>query len=129
MKKRILKGTVKASDIFAFIQGHVVYYLYHSMFNFLLPKHIKEQIKARISSMKIECYLNGSCISCGCKTTHLQMSSKTCGAICYPKMLRKSNWEWLKSGRKLYRHGYIWSLKEGLFIKKTTEQDELETEY
>lgn len=119
--KRQLKGKVKAIDIFAFIQGHIIYYLYHSFLNSLIPKYISEQIKVRISSMRIDCYLSGNCISCGCKTTQLQMSSKTCDNICYPKFLSRRNWKKLKDGKKIFSSGYIWSLENDLFVKHELE--------
>lgn len=119
MKIKTLKGRVKARDVFAYLQGHIVYYLYYSMFNFLIPNHIKEQIKSRISSMNLECYLLGNCVSCGCKTTHLQMSSKSCDRRCYPRFLSRTNWKWLQEGNKLFSDGYLWSLdNDDKFIKE-----------
>ena len=42
--------------------------------------------------MDIDCYNNGSCKMCGCKTTALQMANKACDKPCYPTMLSRKDW-------------------------------------
>lgn len=84
---------MKISDIFAYIQGNIRYKFYYGKLNFLLYKHIKQQISFRILVMDKECYNNGSCKICGCKTTALQMADKTCDKPCYPKMMSKKEWK------------------------------------
>lgn len=130
MKTTKFKGKVTASNIRAFIQGHLVYYLYYSMFDFLIPNYIKEQIEVRISSMNVDCYLTGSCVACGCKTTQLQMSRRACSNFCYPRFLGKDTWKWLKEGNKIVSQNIIWSLDldKKVFIKELKiENNELET--
>ena len=81
--------------MYAYIQGNIRYELFYSKFKWLLPKHIEEQIMYRINSMDIDCYNEGSCKMCGCKTTALQMANKACDKPCYPFMLSKKSWNLL----------------------------------
>lgn len=85
------KPTIK--NIIAYLQGTIRYKLYYSKYNWLIPKHIREQINYRISVMDRECYNNGQCKMCGCKTTALQMANKACDKPCYSKMLNKKEWK------------------------------------
>lgn len=90
---RIKGRKVRWSDIWFFNQGWFRYYLYYSKrLRWILPKHIREQIEFRINSMKRECYDRGQCIKCGCSTTALQMSDKSCEGLCYPAMMNKREW-------------------------------------
>ena len=93
MKKA--KPTLK--NIIAYIQGNLRYKLFYSKFAFLIRKHIKEQIEMRIKSMDPICYGNGECKICGCETTHLQMCDKACDKPCYPSMLSKKDWQFIKN--------------------------------
>lgn len=82
------------NKIFDYLQGNIRYKLYYSKyFNFLIPKHIKEQYRYRLNSMDKKCLNDGSCKECGCKTTHLQFASKACDGNCYPAMENRHNWE------------------------------------
>lgn len=83
---------ITLSNIIAYIQGKFRYKLYYSCYNFLIPKHIKEQIDYRIKVMDRECYMKGACKICGCETTALQMANKACPKPCYPKMVNKKKW-------------------------------------
>ena len=87
-------------NIWAYIQGNIRYRLYYSYLNFLIPLHIREQINYRIKSMDRECYHNGSCKMCGCRTTHLQMANKACNKPCYPGMVSRRTWKFWKSRPK-----------------------------
>lgn len=118
-----VKGKVTALDVVSYIQGHITYLLYYSVFHFIIPKHIREQIKSRISSMNPECYLTGNCVVCGCKTTQLQMAHKRCDAYCYPSFLKKSSWNTLKNGGVILKNGYLWTLENEVFIKKEVTND------
>jgi hypothetical protein len=93
-----MKAQINLKNIKAYIQGNIRYQLYYSKFSFFIPKHIKEQIQYRISSMDLECYTMGQCKMCGCNTTALQMSNKECDKPCYPKMQTKSNWTFMLNG-------------------------------
>ena len=91
-------------DIYYYIQGHVRYYLYYNdLLVWLLPTHIIDQIEFRIKVMNQECFSLGSCIKCGCKTTHLQMCDKACDGDCYPKMYSKESW---KSAGPIFKRMY-----------------------
>ena len=80
-------------NIIAYIQGNIRYRLYYSYWlSWLIPNHIHQQIDMRINTMNSECYLTGSCMLCGCMTTHLQMANKSCNGDCYPIMLDKKDW-------------------------------------
>jgi len=87
---------IKIKDVWHYIVGNVRYRLFYSKFKILIPKHIREQIEYRINSMNPECYYQGSCIMCGCKTTALQMANKMCDNPCYPKMLNREVWTFWK---------------------------------
>lgn len=130
MKKE--KITIK--NIYYVIQGYIRYYLYYwkSNYNytnrfvkwiFLLPlhklisTHIREQITIRINSMKKECYNNGSCTECGCRTTHLQMANKKCLGDCYPAMQSKKNWNLLKNKKIVISDSRAWQLRNNKFKK------------
>jgi len=111
MKKE--KVTIK--NIIAFIEGNIIYNLYYSSFKYLIPRYKREQIKVRIDSMNPECYEQGSCIECGCRTTHLQMASKKCKGDCYPVMLSKKRWEYLKNGGFIRIDKKLWVIKNNRF--------------
>lgn len=104
-------------NILSYIQGHVRYKLYYSVFKFLIRKHIKEQINYRIDAMEIKCYLNGSCIMCGCKTLHLQMANKACDKPCYPSMLSKKKWKEFKIKGTYIEKDYMWYIVNKQFKK------------
>lgn len=92
MKKKIL-------NVWYFLQGWTRYYIYYSKHkDILMFPHIEEQITCRIMSMDSQCFSNGTCKKCGCKTTALQMANKACEGHCYPKMLSKSQWTNLMLG-------------------------------
>ena len=61
-----------------------------------MRNHIREQIEYRINSMNRQCFEQGSCIKCGCQTTHLQMADKACAGDCYPEMFKKHLWKHFK---------------------------------
>ena len=125
-----MKHKITFKNIIAYIQGNIRYKLYYSKFNWLIRKHIREQIICRIKSMDKRCFEQGFCIACGCKTTHLQMADKSCDNLCYPRMLDKKKWEFLKKykitiitntnkiKRDIGNKNYIkWELKQNKFIK------------
>lgn len=115
-----MKAKINFKNIKAYLQGKIRYKLYYSRFKFLIPKHIREQIDVRINSMDPQCYNDGQCKLCGCSTTALQMANKACDKPCYPIMLSKKVWIFLKSSTSNYADdGYnIWSLSNNKFIKK-----------
>lgn len=111
------KEKITLKNIFYFIQGHIRYELYYSKFVWLIRNHIREQIEVRINSMNKECYNQGSCIKCGCKTTHLQMSNKACKGLCYPSMMNKRKWNLLKNKKIVVRDSKVWMLRNFKFKK------------
>lgn len=93
------------------IHGNIRYWLYyHSWFRCLIPRHIMEQISFRISVMDKECYSGGSCKLCGCRTTALQMSNKSCDKPCYPSMMGYRDWERFKLGLDVQCGKWSWAL-------------------
>jgi len=87
-----------------------------------MRKHIREQIDYRISIMLPECYDNGTCIKCGCMTTHLQMANKPCNGLEYPPMLTRPLWKAYMEGRYVVRrgiYGWIHKLGETRVFKET----------
>ena len=107
------KPTLK--NIIAYIQGNLRYKLFYSNFAFLIRPHIREQIEVRINSMDQECYNAGECKICGCQTTHLQMADKACDKPCYPRMLSKRDWKFLKEISCKKIDGIYWFYKNKKF--------------
>lgn len=120
-----LKIKRKIKDIIAFIEGNLRYSIYYSKFACLLPPYIKEQIEVRINSMNKQCYLQGACVKCGCKTTALQMANKTCDGLCYPDMLAEHLWEGLKKGQMVLSNEHLWYVKNNRFYKTDSRYEEL----
>ena len=112
-----MKAKINLKNVIAYCQGNIRYRLYYSKFNWLIPNHVIEQIKARIFSMNLECYNSGSCNLCGCRTTHLQMANKPCEGNCYPKMLNRKDWLFLETYGFKEIDNVIWEL-EGFQFKK-----------
>ena len=114
---KVRKVTIR--NIIAYLQGKIRYRLYYSRFKWLIRSHIKEQIEMRINSMDRKCYEDGQCKLCGCQTTALQMANKACDKPCYPEMLNKSSWKWLKTKNenRVIRNGYWWTIENNKFKK------------
>ena len=88
-----MKAKININNIFSDIIGTYRYQLYYSKnFSWLIRNFIKRQITLRINSMDEECFNNGQCKMCGCKTTALQMANKECDKPCYPEMLSRKKW-------------------------------------
>lgn len=82
------------SDLKNYVQGNIRYFLFYNPYGVgLIRDHILEQILSRVISMDEQCYNEGQCKMCGCKTTALQMCDKACDKPCYPSMLSKEDWE------------------------------------
>ena len=97
-----MKHKIKINDIFAYLIGKYRYKLfYNTKLLWLMRPHIFEQIQWRISVMNLDCYLQGSCIKCGCETTALQMANKACTGNCYPKMMNKKEWKKFQTNLKI----------------------------
>lgn len=88
---------MKIEEVKAYLLGKFRYFLFDKKdLNFLIRRHIYEQILWRISVMDKECYDNGACKICGCQTTALQMANKACPKPCYPEMMNKKEWKKFK---------------------------------
>lgn len=87
-----MKAKINIENIRHYAVGRIRKLFYHTPFDFLIPKHIREQIDLRIKVMKKECYENGMCIECGCVTPALQMAEKECDGACYPPLVGKKHW-------------------------------------
>lgn len=108
----------KIKDIRAYCTGWFRYRLFYSKLNWLIPKHIREQIDIRILSMDAKCFNDGSCKMCGCTTTALQMANKRCDKPCYPEMMSKKEWEeFYKREIHEEKDGILWKRKGTLFKK------------
>lgn len=118
-----MKAEISLRNIKAYLQGTIRYKLYYSRFKFLIPKHIREQIDARISSMDRECYNQGQCKLCGCQTTALQMANKACDKPCYPKMISKNVWRVVKMYKEIFDGKYYWLYKDNKFHRFDTLQE------
>jgi len=78
--------------------------------SFLVRWYIRQQIAFRVAVMDSECYENGSCKLCGCKTVALQMADKACEKPCYPPMLSKQDWERFLNGHPMTYSGVRWEV-------------------
>ena len=87
------KNKVTPANVLAYISGKFRYKLYYSRYKFLIRTHIREQIDFRIKVMDKECYEKGECVICGCSTTALQMSKKSCDKPCYPTLMSRRDWD------------------------------------
>gem|GEM_PF-4437539 len=69
--------------------------------------------------MDKQCYNDGSCKECGCRTTALQMANKACDGFCYPKMLNKKDWQFLNTDLKPFLgiKGILWTIENNKFVK------------
>ena len=90
-----IKGEHSFSDIVDYFRGNLRYWIYYKPFlkKLLIRTHIREQIELRLRMMDSECYSQGSCKICGCKTTALQMANKPCDKPCYPAIMNRKEWE------------------------------------
>jgi hypothetical protein len=87
----------KIRDAWAYTQGNIRFKLYESTyFKWLLRTHIRQQIEYRMTQIKKECFVKGSCVHCGCAVPQLQMADKTCPGKCYPRMMGRSAWEFYR---------------------------------
>lgn len=118
MKNQKLLKERTFKDVIHYIVGNIRYKLYYTSLYILIPLHIREQIEARIKSMKPQCYALGSCLKCGCRTTELQMCNKRCEGNCYPRMMNRILWKNMKLGGTYFSrdHKYKWILKDGKFV-------------
>jgi len=87
-----MKATLNLLNIKSYLVGNFRYKVYKTEFQWLIRKHIKEQIDWRIEVMNPECYHLGSCTLCGCATTALQMANKACDKPCYPPIMNSIEW-------------------------------------
>lgn len=115
-----MKDKINLKNVLYYIQGNIRYRLFYSKFAFLINKYIKEQIEMRINSMDSICYKNGECKICGCQTTHLQMCNKACNKPCYPKILPKKDWNFLKKTDMYFEKNsnILWTIDKKLNIFK-----------
>ena len=103
-----MKKKINWENIKAYIQGNLRYKLWYSKrWKFLIRSHIKQQIIYRINSMKVDCFNEGACIRCGCKTINLQLSNKACEGFCYPKMMNKKDWLFHYKGHTTIAGGHV----------------------
>lgn len=88
-----MENKVSWRDVIAYLEGKMRYAIYFSKFSWMIRLHIREQITARLNSMRPSCYNNGQCDICKCETIALQMANKPCDAPCYPAMMNKRKWD------------------------------------
>lgn len=92
--KEVLTGKRPLVDVWHYLIGNFRYKLYYSKhFKSFIRSHIFEQIEHRVSWMDKECLDAGECRLCGCSTTQLQMSNKSCENPCYPEMMNRKTWK------------------------------------
>lgn len=104
------------NDIIDYFRANIRYKLYYSKLNWLISTHIKEQIDFRINiMMDRECYNTGSCKICGCTTTNLQMTNKSCEGDCYPFMQNIKTWRYFKKRGIITDNKYTWQNNNFIF--------------
>lgn len=115
---QIINGEKSAIDIWHYLLGNYRYSLYYSSLKILIRQHIVEQIEFRVKNMEQQCYDEGECKLCGCKTIALQMCNKPCEKPCYPSMMNKKEWEIFKRGGIFVDKEYSWILTINGHLKK-----------
>ena len=113
------------NKIKAYFTGHIRYSIYYSRFQYLIRKHIKEQIDWRIIVMEQECYDQGSCQICGCTTTALQMANKSCDKPCYPPLMSKRDFEVFQNEKPVTIGYFTWGMKVVGDVVKIYKDSEL----
>lgn len=110
----INKNQINLRNIIAYIQGYFRYHIYYkyTFLKWLMPEHIWLQIRYRITVMDKECYDNGECKICGCRTTALQFANKECDKPCYPPLMSQSNFIDFLNGNKIFIHHHSYILKQ-----------------
>lgn len=109
------KKMKKFKDVWAYFTGwyrFALMYRFNGKFLFLMRPLIKEQIEARLLSMRTTCFIEGSCVKCGCVTPALQMAHKSCDDMCYPELVSKETWKAFKAGEIIVRNEIKWKLSE-----------------
>jgi hypothetical protein len=100
MKKLTWKDYFDTNNIRNFVNGYWNKLKDDSHYMSLQP-HIKEQILYRMNLCK-ECYVNGSCIECGCKTPEMfYAQAKVDSKGRWDKMMNKEKWEEFKQEKEL----------------------------
>lgn len=112
-----IKSEKNLKNSFEYLLGWYRYYCFYSKsiwgfsLSWLIRNHIKEQFNARLLSMDLICYTEGSCLGCGCATPALQFANKACENLCYPTMLPRSTWKAMKEKNEIIvRHEIKWYL-------------------
>jgi hypothetical protein len=113
---QLLNSEHPLDDVVAYITGNIRYHLfYNKHLMFLMREHIRQQIEYRIDSIDRECFNSAQCKLCGCDIPGLQMANKACDKPCYPKMLSKKQWEYLKADNFVNSEGKTWFIEDGKF--------------
>lgn len=86
------KDISKLYDAYHCLYGTYIDYLYWKHKEILHPMDVL-QLEFRHKVMNASCYLNGSCIKCGCTTTALQGAKKSCDGNCYPYWINRKEFE------------------------------------
>lgn len=126
---KALKGEYSWSDYIDFFRGNIRYWLYWNA-KYFLTDNIIEQFEMRVKVMDRDCYNNGECKVCGCRTLNLQMCNKACEGHCYPRMMSRKQWRQFNSGNPFIDGDLVWyKLSDGFQLVKTTKnQYEFEDE-
>ena len=99
---------VSPEDAWYYIQGSTRFIAYKK-FKWVLRKHIIEQVEWRRDVAANPCYLNGTCLCCGCDTPAVFFSAKSCSVEklsychtngeknCYPRLMSRKQWKKFKA--------------------------------
>lgn len=114
------KEYLKQDNVKNFIQGHLNKFLDNTEY-MSLELHIKEQVVYRASLCQ-DCYINGSCVKCGCKTPDMFYSPNKVDSLGkWNEMIEdKNQWEAFKVENNINMD----NLKELAEELKSTKQDE-----
>ena len=125
---KLINCQYSVSDIIDYFRGNIRYWLFYHI-PWLLSTTTTQQFLFRVRVMNKDCFNNGECVVCGCRTLNLQFSNKGCEGHCYPKMMSKSKWKEFIGGKPYYDGNMIWKFDDNnMVIKITKEQAEFEDE-
>ena len=88
---KLLSLKEKIKLVWYYFQGMSRSYLLHNYPKYV-RKHIQEQYRFRLQTMRPKCLIEHQCEECGCKVPELQMASKSCDGNCYPPFMSKEKW-------------------------------------
>lgn len=102
---------ITLSNVWAYLTGNIRFWLSrHRATRWMVGEMTILQIIFRLFMMDDECYDNGQCKECGCKTINLQFASKRCKGDCYPELMRGRKFIKFLNGKVTKVGKNVWKL-------------------